>query len=696
MTPYLTEPAFARILAWELAILIACFGWGWLLQLGLKVTGRAMGGAYGLCALMAFSGIANVTGTFGGAFIAGVIGGGCASAGGFLVRDSIHRKRKPFPPIGMGFAWRAACLALLACLFLGQFAFRARSLEFSHVDDYQAYMVFPAKLLANGSLGPEPFSERRLVSSLGGKYALDAMVLWGNGFKSLWGADNAVGLGLLLPALWGIGRRVGLPFAGSAALCLWGLMMGPPAVNLTAVTLALPLILALQELSAGPAWPSPATQAAERPAGASGGAWPWRFGRYGLGAGIVLAGLVLLKNSLLPIGGLLVAAHWFRRALAAKHAKGAKASAAMAAAEAAAIAGGFSACCLPWMVSAWRDCGSPWFPLLGKGFSATAYPGGYLYSAQGFSVAALSRAALDILRPGLYTPLALVVLGTLVRAGWARSVPCGRNTWGADASLPLAGLGATFVILAQQPSPQGDRFAFAGAMASVFWGCAVLAGRAFRARQALRSEQTEMEEGIGKRRLAFVAISLSLGLAAAAMAVDLYGNRHNGRAQLYLGLLRDPLRAARNLSRLADGALVPQSDVRRYAAAQTALPTGAKILDRTLRPFLWDFSRNDILIADYPGAASPPPGMPIDRGPRALLDYLRIQGIDFAAYDRRSQAGLKEDVFRPYETDAGTGIWQRSQYRYARLVQRDLEGFYGLCPVAFTDEEMVIFSLEHP
>lgn len=681
MTPFLAEPSFVRILAWELAILAACFGWGWLVQLGLGLSGRAMGGAYGLCALMAFSGGANATGTFGGAFIVGVIGGGCASAAGFLVRDSLHRERKPSLPTGMGFAWRAACVALLACLFLGQFAFRARTLEFSHVDDYQAYMVFPAKILANGSLGTEPFSERRLVSSLGGKYALDAMVLWGNGFKSLWGSDNAVGLGLLLPALWGTGRRAGLPFAGSAVLCLWGLLMGPPAVNLTAVTLALPLILALQELSSVPAWPSPALAAAEGPAGASGGAWPWR---YGLGAGMVLAGLVLLKNSLLPIGGLLVAAHWARRALAAEQAGTAKASAA----EIAAVAGGFSVCCLPWMVSAWRDCGTPWFPLLGKGFSATAYPGGYLYSAQAFSPAALSRAALDILRPGPYTPLVLAVLGSFVWAGLARSSPRGRITRISDATLPLAGLAATFVILAQQPSPQGDRFAFAGAMAAVFGACALLAGRV---RESGRDGHAEAKRGSGIGRAAYMAIIL--GLSAGAMAVDIYGNRLNGRAQLYLGMARDPLRAARNLSRLAEGDLVPRSDVQRYAAAQTALPAGAKILDRTLRPFLWDFARNEILIADYPGAASPPPGMPIGRGPRALLDYLRLQGIDFAAYDRRSRAGLHEDIFRPFETDPGTGIWQRSQYRYARLVQRDLEGFDGLCPVAFADAEMVIFSL---
>lgn len=690
MTPFLAEPSFPRILAWELAILFACFGWGWLLQRGLRLTGRAMGGAamggaYGLCVLMAFSGIANVTGTFGGAFVAGLAGGGCALAAIFLIRGAVRRMTRPdwksSLPRGMGLAWRTACLALLAVLFLGQFAFRARSLEFSHVDDYQAYMVFPAKLLANGSLGPEPFSERRLVSSLGGKYALDAMVLWGNGFKGLWGTDNAVGLGLLLSALWGTGRCLGLPFLGASALCLWGLLIGPPAVNLTAVTLALPLILALQALFIGPAGTSPAAGYPDP--------------RRSLGAGMLLAGLVLLKNSLLPIGGLLVAAHWARRALGARHVPDAKASAL----EALTVAGGFFACCLPWMASAWRDSGSPWFPLLGKGFSATAYPGGYLYSDHGLSARALARAFLDMLRTGLYAPLSLVILGTVAWAILAPSKPSKPTApspppargvraerW-AHALLPLAGLGATLVILAQQPSPQGDRFAFAGAMAAVFWGGASCAKRV---RETWQADADSRDKAAVVR---VMVLFLILASAIGAVACDLYENRRNGRPQLYLALLRDPLRAARNLARLAEGDLVPDSDVRRYAAAQSALPAGAKVLDRTLRPFLWDFSRNEILIADYPGAASPPPGMPIGQGPHALLAYLRSQGIGFAAFDRRSQAGLKEEVFRAHESDPGTGIWQRSQYRYARLVQRDLGGLDGLCPVAFADDEMVIFAL---
>ena len=54
--------------------------------------------------------------------------------------------------------------------------------ELNKYDDYSAYLVFPQKLLTTGSLGFEPFSERRLWTSLGGMYFLHALILTGADF----------------------------------------------------------------------------------------------------------------------------------------------------------------------------------------------------------------------------------------------------------------------------------------------------------------------------------------------------------------------------------------------------------------------------------------------------------------------------------------------------------------------------------
>lgn len=175
--------------------------------------------------------------------------------------------------------------------------------------------------------------------------------------------------------------------------------------------------------------------------------------------------------------------------------------------------------------------------------------------------------------------------------------------------------------------------------------------------------------------------------------MSLLDNLGNGRISLYQAMLRDPARAWRNLPRVAEGELVPASDRDRYTAAQGSIPPGAPIFDRTLRHFLWDFRRNPISIADYPGAVSAPPGMPIGRGPEALRDYLRAQGFAFAAYDYASEAGLSRKVFGSRGIDSVSTVWQRSQYRYALRVQGDLEGMRARWAPVFDDGAMVISPL---
>ena len=49
--------------------------------------------------------------------------------------------------------------------------------QFHPQDDFHGYFVFPVKMIQTGHFGPDPFSERRIVSSLGGKFFLDTFPL---------------------------------------------------------------------------------------------------------------------------------------------------------------------------------------------------------------------------------------------------------------------------------------------------------------------------------------------------------------------------------------------------------------------------------------------------------------------------------------------------------------------------------------
>lgn len=71
-----------------------------------------------------------------------------------------------------------------------------------------------------------------------------------------------------------------------------------------------------------------------------------------------------------------------------------------------------------------------------------------------------------------------------------------------------------------------------------------------------------------------------------------------------------------------------------YHDLQAALPPGASVIVAVDTPYLFDFRRQAITLLDMPGSASPPPGLPLFRGPEALLDFLRGQGFDYVIYSR--------------------------------------------------------------
>jgi hypothetical protein len=83
-------------------------------------------------------------------------------------------------------------------------------------------------------------------------------------------------------------------------------------------------------------------------------------------------------------------------------------------------------------------------------------------------------------------------------------------------------------------------------------------------------------------------------------------------------------------------------------AAQASVPADAKILAYTDEPFLFDFTSNLIFVADWPGEASPPPGMPLHQGGEAIAAYLLAQNIRYIIYSYKTQANFPRDVYKLY------------------------------------------------
>lgn len=118
--------------------------------------------------------------------------------------------------------------------------------------------------------------------------------------------------------------------------------------------------------------------------------------------------------------------------------------------------------------------------------------------------------------------------------------------------------------------------------------------------------------------LAAVALGLQLQQVAGTVHTD------------YLRMGSRILAADSQPSSLADGG-------DGYLKLQASIPAGAPILAMLDAPFWLDFRRNRIDLVDLPGAASPAPGMPLDDD-EALVRYLGGLGYRYVAFVRSSRS----------------------------------------------------------
>lgn len=273
--------------------------------------------------------------------------GGCMFAVAFLIRDwrEVFRllndaccdfmKQKPLIVIAA-----ANVMLLLSVLFIN-----ASFLGFNSHDDLQGYFAFPTKMLQLGALGDDPFSERRIVTSLGGKYFLDALVLADFGYDSLHLMDRSVGLLILLLLafdacnIW----KSNVWFRQFFIMAV--LTVNPPTVNITSLLLGASVLLAIliyyHRFSSDfcPTWGTSVV------------------------LGLLLSVSAILKTSLVPVTALL--------GLAICILLWKNIYAVLCQLLIVSLAG--VSCTAAWMVAMYQSCGTYWYPFLGRGFHGSAY-----------------------------------------------------------------------------------------------------------------------------------------------------------------------------------------------------------------------------------------------------------------------------------------------------------------------------------
>jgi hypothetical protein len=137
-----------------------------------------------------------------------------------------------------------------------------------------------------------------------------------------------------------------------------------------------------------------------------------------------------------------------------------------------------------------------------------------------------------------------------------------------------------------------------------------------------------------------------------------------------------------------------------YKAMQSAVPPEETILVRLQFPFLLDFKRNEVYLTDYIGGASPPPGIPLYKGPDALAEYLVLQKVKYVAYSYKSEIGFTREIFSWQLPESGNwrsyNPWLRAEVENTLDFQANLKLLGQTRKRIYDDGEIFVLNLTEP
>lgn len=494
------------------------------------------------------------------------------------------------------------CAGIVFFLFILNYAgwiYSSGFPTFKLTDDYQAYFVFPHKMLQIGSLGIDPFSQRKLETSLGGQSFLHALILTALSEAHLNIIDPGIALIIVAGILFAYLHKQSIA-KEKAIFIIFFLLILPhykantsSAVTTTVLFLSLFITFDWERLKLTKYLPNACIVA------------------------LITSAICSLKSSVIPACVIFFLLSYFFYWLTSKNNR-------------LTVVFEFLLSVilvilflLPWMISMYRSSGTHLYPLLGKGYHWSVY----MHENSEPSKLAVTE-IFKIFSLVLTQPyfVCLVVLGAISFILKPHKIK------GRAASLSLsisALLGALLIALAVGEGPGEARLSVPFANAAII----ILLVNALAEKQNSNT--------IWRKFLAynhqFIAIFLMV-----TIAIQL---PHDTRQ--FLG--KDVFQMVVDIKKgLKNEPLISDRENRDYRAMQESIPEGKTILARLDLPFLLDFKRNNIFIIDWPGGASLPPGMPLFQGSEALADYLLSKSIQYVAYSYASEATIstKKDFWR--------------------------------------------------
>ncbi len=434
-------------------------------------------------------------------------------------------------------------------------------------DDLNFYFAAPVKMIEMHSFAPDPYSERRITSSVGGNQFLCTLILATQPLESLPMADAGLGALLLLALAFSVGDEFELSALQRNGFAL--LLMIMPQIRLNSSFVVVPSALFLGMVYV----------AAHR-----------RLSRdHPLLQACLLGGMVgavaTMKSTYVTHGVIFVVClallYGWKRGFA---------GAMRLVLPAAALC---FLTMLPWMVASGQTSGTWFYPLLGKGVHFSAY--GHYRMPNELTVAVIRRKILPFCLP----LLALFGLELFL---------CEDNE--RDYSIPVLMLTSFVASALVGMATGGDslkRYNFSCLLPAV---CLIF---------VLCARRSNLEGGTNRWRWMQVGAAAMITVLAVSIGMSTFTNE-------YLFTLH-AFQLAPHAYRLTNEALHQE-----YATVERAIPADGDVLATTTVPFLFDFRERPILLADYPGDASPKPGWPAKQSGEALAQFLLAHHVRYLVY----------------------------------------------------------------
>ncbi len=556
------------------------------------------------------------------------------------VADVEVRAEKAHPPSSSHSRAVVLLLLFVGLIFALRLSATVHAGQYQASDDYNYYLAAPVKMFQLHHYAADPFCERRITASIGGNYFLQSLVLVALPLENVQIADRALGLILLAFLSYSLAVTFRLTPAQRAVFAFLVLFTPQVQFNLTFVLLPSALFFGLVYL------------AANREALAG---HPVPFA---LLLGGVTGAVSSMKSTYLAHSVVFVLAivffHWRRSGFAAA------ARTLLFAVLAAFVV------MAPWMIANHSASGTFFYPSLGLGYHYDAYG---LYPAP-------SGAGLHVILHKVVPfclPLLLLFVLEWFLIGRRRERDIGDE---AILALSIAAFVAAMLVGIATGGDSVRRYNYPCMLPAIILLYVACCRAAQTAGVQAVSSETRWLRLLQIGSVAFTVVA----------AISIWGNRLSNEFMQIPQSLR--------LSFL-DASIVPPEVKAEYAAMQRTIPQGARVLASVNDSFLLDFRTRDMKLADFPGAASLPPGWPSRANGDGLARYLLANHLRYLVYDYANLGDL--DTLAPgVLADANRTQWVHSEYA---ITWRSHQQFAELARTRrqlYDDGQMYVLDLAAP